>query len=36
VYPDAEVHRFPDCGHYILEDASEEILPLIRRFLAET
>jgi haloalkane dehalogenase len=36
VYPDAEVHRFPDCGHYILEDASEEILPLIRRFLAGT
>jgi len=36
LYPDAEVHRFPDCGHYILEDASEEIIPLIRRFLMET
>jgi haloalkane dehalogenase len=36
IYPDAEVHRFPDCGHYILEDASEEIIPLIRRFLTET
>ncbi len=33
VYPHAEVHRFPDCGHYILEDASSEIIPLIRRFL---
>jgi len=33
LYPDAEVHRFPDCGHYILEDASEEIIPLIRQFL---
>ena len=33
LYPDAEVHRFPDCGHYILEDASEEIIPLIRHFL---
>ncbi len=33
IYPDAEVHQFPDCGHYILEDASEEIIPLIRRFL---
>jgi len=33
VYPHAEVHRFPDCGHYILEDASEEIIPLIRAFL---
>jgi haloalkane dehalogenase len=35
-YPDAEVHRFADCGHWILEDASEEILPLIRKFLAST
>jgi haloalkane dehalogenase len=32
IFPQAEVHRFPDCGHYILEDASEEIIPLIRRF----
>jgi len=36
VYPEAEVHRFADCGHYILEDASEEIIPLIRRFLTES
>jgi pimeloyl-ACP methyl ester carboxylesterase len=36
VYPHAEVHRFADCGHYILEDASEEILPLIRTFLNST
>ena len=36
IYPNAEVHRFPDCGHYILEDASEEIIPLIRRFLTST
>jgi haloalkane dehalogenase len=33
VYPQAEVHRFPDCGHYILEDAGDEIIPLIRTFL---
>ena len=36
VYPHSEVHRFADCGHYILEDASEEIIPLIRQFLATT
>lgn len=36
VYPNAEVHRFGDCGHYILEDASEEIIPLIRNFLTAT
>ena len=32
-FPTAEVHRFPDCGHYVLEDAGEEIVPLVRRFL---
>ncbi len=32
-FPAAEVHRFPDCGHYVLEDAGEEIVPLVRRFL---
>jgi haloalkane dehalogenase len=36
LYPDAEVHRFADCGHYILEDASDEIIPLVRRFLTES
>jgi haloalkane dehalogenase len=36
VYPHAEIHRYPDCGHYILEDASEEIIPLIKKFLAST
>lgn len=31
--PNAEVHTFPDAGHYVLEDAHEEILPLVRDFL---
>ena len=31
--PAAEVHRFPNAGHYVLEDAGKEILPLIRDFL---
>jgi cis-3-alkyl-4-acyloxetan-2-one decarboxylase len=31
--PRAEVHRFADCGHYILEDAADEVIPLIERFL---
>ena len=30
--PSAEVHRFPDAGHYVLEDAGAEILPLIQDF----
>ena len=32
-FPHAELHRFPDCGHYILEDAAEELIPAIRQFL---
>jgi haloalkane dehalogenase len=32
-FPAAEVHRFPDAGHYVLEDAGVEILSLIRDFL---
>ena len=31
--PQAEVHRFADCGHYVLEDAKTEILLLVHRFL---
>ena len=34
-FPMAEVHRFEDCGHYILEDAGLEIIPLIREFPRE-
>jgi cis-3-alkyl-4-acyloxetan-2-one decarboxylase len=32
-FPDAEVHRFADAGHYVLEDACEEIVPLIQKWL---
>lgn len=35
-FPDAEIHRYADCGHYILEDAGEEVVPLIRTFLERT
>lgn len=31
--PDAEVHRFADAGHLVLEDAGDRIVPLIRSFL---
>ena len=32
-WPHAEVHRLADCGHYVVEDAHERILPLVRTFL---
>lgn len=34
-YPEAAVHSFADCGHYILEDAKEDIIPIISKFLAD-
>ena len=33
-FPAAQVREFPDCGHYILEDAAKEVIPLIGAFLA--
>lgn len=32
--PYAEIHRFDDCGHYILEDAADEVIPLIQQFMS--
>ena len=32
-FPEAEVHRFEDAGHYVIEDAHERIVPLLRDFL---
>lgn len=32
-FPEATVHTFPDAGHYVLEDAGDEICPLVRAFL---
>ncbi|MEP7279697.1 MAG: alpha/beta fold hydrolase [Bacteroidota bacterium] len=33
--PHAKVHRFEDCGHYVLEDAQEEIGKLVVDFLTK-
>ncbi len=32
-FPGAEIHRFEDAGHYILEDAADEVIPLIDGFI---
>jgi len=32
-FPHAESHTWPDCGHYLLEDAGEEAIPRIVEFL---
>lgn len=31
--PQAEVHKFADAGHYVVEDAHERIIPLVREFI---
>ncbi|WP_434951059.1 alpha/beta fold hydrolase [Shewanella sp. HL-SH4] len=33
--PHAEVHEFADCGHYILEDASDDVIELIEGFIKQ-
>ncbi|MHB2019778.1 MAG: alpha/beta fold hydrolase [Candidatus Xenobia bacterium] len=33
LFPDAQVHRFPDVGHLVLEDAPDRVLPLVEQFL---
>ncbi|MCO5170112.1 MAG: alpha/beta fold hydrolase [Planctomycetes bacterium] len=35
-FPEAEVHRFADAGHYVLEDAGPEVLERLRAFVART
>ncbi|MFO8084208.1 MAG: alpha/beta fold hydrolase [Desulfobacterales bacterium] len=35
-FPEAEVHRFPNAGHYILEDQPDSVLKYINEFLNDT
>lgn len=32
-FPNAEVHRYPDCGHYILEDGGTGLIETISKFI---
>ncbi len=32
-FPNATVHEFDDAGHYVVEDAIDEILPLVQDFM---
>ena len=32
-FPNAKVHTFPDAGHYLLEDAGDEVSELVKKFL---
>jgi len=33
--PQAEVHRFAQAGHYVLEDRAQEIVPLVQAFMGQ-
>jgi haloalkane dehalogenase len=35
-WPRAEVHPLADVGHWVVEDAADEVLPLVERFLTTT
>lgn len=35
ILPQAEVHRFPDASHLVLEDKPDEILMLVKQFFAK-
>jgi pimeloyl-ACP methyl ester carboxylesterase len=35
LYPQAAVHTYPAASHYLLEDAGEEIFPVIEQFLRQ-
>jgi haloalkane dehalogenase len=35
-FPAAEVHRLPDAGHWLLEDAPDEVEAILRTFLSRT
>ena len=32
-FPLAEIHRYDDAGHYLLEDATEEVVATMHRFM---
>lgn len=32
-FPEAEIHLFPEAGHYVLEDVPDKIVPLVKSFL---
>ena len=33
-FPNADVHRYGDAGHYVVEDAHERIIPAMQDFIA--
>jgi haloalkane dehalogenase len=35
-FPASERHYFPEAGHYVLEDAFEEIAPMVAAFFQKT
>jgi haloalkane dehalogenase len=35
-FPEAELHSFADASHWVLEDAHERVLPLVKSFVARS
>ena len=34
-FPHAQTHTWPDCGHYLFEDAADEVIIRVKEFLAK-
>ncbi len=34
-FPHAQTHTWPDCGHYLLEDAQDEVIARVQEFLTK-
>jgi pimeloyl-ACP methyl ester carboxylesterase len=35
-FPKAEVHRLADAGHWVLEDAGEQVIPIVEQFITKS
>ena len=36
IFPNADISRIEDAGHYVIEDAHERIIPLVREFVRKS
>lgn len=34
-FPNAEAHRIADAGHWVMEDACEEVIRIVEQFVEE-
>ena len=35
-FPNADVHRLADAGHWVMEDAGEQVIPIVEQFITKS